>query len=300
MKFRQKLGYGALAVAVLGLGACGHQPQATRQTATRPAQQKVQRKAQPAKPRPKADQQEARADALPQGVNHNQAAAPYAHPASEVQRQMATPATAEHPRTVYLTFDDGPNNDNTPKVLDLLKQAGVHATFFVVGNQIGPNTAATLKRTYAEGHAIALHSTNHEYGFEQTGNAAATQSQIDGVLGPIRSVLGSGFKTGAWRYPGGHMSFAKTLQAPDRVLAQNGLSWIDWNAESGDALSGAQTPKTVAAMLAHHQQSLTDYGRANATVVLMHDSPGKDVTVAALPQIIDYYKQNGYAFGVIE
>ena len=65
-------------------------------------------------------------------------------------------------KVAYLTFDDGPDAQNTPAVLDILKEAGVHATFYVTGRQAEAHPEV-LQRIYAEGHAIGNHSYDHRY-----------------------------------------------------------------------------------------------------------------------------------------
>ena len=62
------------------------------------------------------------------------------------------------PPTIYLTFDDGPNPDWTPALLDALRASNVHATFFLIDEHITPETAPIVKRIADEGHAIGLHS----------------------------------------------------------------------------------------------------------------------------------------------
>ena len=111
--------------------------------------------------------------------------------------------------------------------------------------------------------------------------------------------MGSDFRSHILRYPGGHFSW-KGLAAADAALSRLGLDWIDWDAAVGDALSPAQEPKTEDAMLQYHLRSLNVYPASNVRVVLMHDALGKDLTVKTLPRIIQYYRDNGYKFGVLE
>jgi hypothetical protein len=65
-------------------------------------------------------------------------------------------------KTVYLTFDDGPDPDNTPAILRILHDNGVKATFFVIGNEV-EKYPKILKQVFREGHAIGNHSYNHVY-----------------------------------------------------------------------------------------------------------------------------------------
>ena len=62
------------------------------------------------------------------------------------------------PRTVYLTFDDGPNPAATPQLLDVLARHGVKATFFTIDKHLTRDTAPIVRRVFEEGHAVALHS----------------------------------------------------------------------------------------------------------------------------------------------
>jgi len=59
--------------------------------------------------------------------------------------------------TIYLTFDDGPNPDATPQLLDTLARHGVPATFFVIDKHLTRNTASIVRRAFEDGHAVALH-----------------------------------------------------------------------------------------------------------------------------------------------
>ena len=65
---------------------------------------------------------------------------------------------------VYLTFDDGPDAEQTPQVLDVLKRNNAKATFFCIGSRIAGNEAL-LKRMADEGHQIGIHSFSHANGF---------------------------------------------------------------------------------------------------------------------------------------
>jgi peptidoglycan/xylan/chitin deacetylase (PgdA/CDA1 family) len=76
-------------------------------------------------------------------------------PAKSLWRVAQEPLT---PPTLYLTFDDGPNPDWTPPLLDALRDTGVTATFFLIDEHITDDTAAIVRRIADEGHAIGLHS----------------------------------------------------------------------------------------------------------------------------------------------
>ena len=65
-------------------------------------------------------------------------------------------------KVVYLTFDDGPSQAVTPLILDVLKEEGIKATFFVLGSNVD-NNPDIVKRAYNEGHYIANHGYTHSY-----------------------------------------------------------------------------------------------------------------------------------------
>lgn len=250
-----------------------------------------------------ASREEAQSKAAQVGQNHIAEANQDAYPVAQVKQEMDAPYTSPiKEKVVFLTFDDGPNTVNSPKVLDILSQAGVHGTFFVVGKQVSPETAPVLKAEYDAGHAIGLHSMTHDYSLlypSRVGATAVIENEAKSAQAVVQQVLGSDFRSHIWRYPGGHFSW-KGLAAADAALSRLGLDWIDWDAAVGDALSPAQEPKTEDAMLQYHLRSLNVYPASNVRVVLMHDALGKDLTVKTLPRIIQYYRDNGYKFGVLE
>lgn len=103
-------------------------------------------------------------------------------------------------RSLYLSFDDGPHPEHTPRVLDLLAEHGAKATFFLIGNQIEAN-AALVQRMVDEGHMLGNHSMSHPH-FErlslaqqlhEVGQTDALLSTIDGrprhSFRPPRGVL---------------------------------------------------------------------------------------------------------------
>jgi peptidoglycan/xylan/chitin deacetylase (PgdA/CDA1 family) len=76
-------------------------------------------------------------------------------PAKSLWRVKPQPGA---PRTIYLTFDDGPNRRWTPALLDALRDHGARATFFLIDDHVTPATAGIVQRIASEGHAIGLHS----------------------------------------------------------------------------------------------------------------------------------------------
>jgi peptidoglycan/xylan/chitin deacetylase (PgdA/CDA1 family) len=198
----------------------------------------------------------------------------------------------------FLTYDDGPSPKLTPQLLDALKAAGVHATFFVIGYRIAQNPAV-VQRAMAEGHAICLHSYSHDYSYlypGRVGNADRVAADYDQALAAARTVLGPSYTSPGYRYPGGHMSW-NALEGCDAALAARGVSWIDWNCMTGDAekhptQNGGQGVQMVG-------ETLARAGNPKAAVVLSHDSAGGHVSLQALPTLVQFFRDRGYGFGVI-
>ena len=80
------------------------------------------------------------------------------------------------PPTVYLTYDDGPNPTMTADLLDVLSREGAHATFFLIDRHVTEETAPIIRRMFAEGHAVALHSATRGYMLMSPGELARTLS----------------------------------------------------------------------------------------------------------------------------
>src|SRR6266508_3959035 len=78
-------------------------------------------------------------------------------------RRSAWHMPRRDPPTIYLTYDDGPNPTTTPDLLDVLAREKVRATFFLIDRHITDETAPLVRRIFAEGHAVALHSHTRAY-----------------------------------------------------------------------------------------------------------------------------------------
>src|SRR5687767_8847726 len=80
-------------------------------------------------------------------------------------------------KTIYLTFDDGPNPTATPELLDLLKQKNVMATFFLIDRYVNSETAPIIRRMFEDGHAIGQHSGDRWLLLKKAGALAAKLRQ---------------------------------------------------------------------------------------------------------------------------
>lgn len=235
------------------------------------------------------------------GTSHNYYANKYSYETKDVRGWIANPKSYKgDKKLVFLTFDDGPSIKNTPEVLDILKKNNVPATFYILGSKMEQKgSEKILKRQIEEGHAIGYHSYSHKYEIlYPNGNASeeAIVSEIDQTRNIIRNKTGiQDFSSKTFRYPGGHMSW-KNINASDKAIQSKGIYDVDWNALTGDAESpkggrGKENP------LEHVKNDIKNYGNPKVIVVLMHDA--KNESIPYLEQIINYFKDNGYEFGIL-
>ncbi|HAT4106233.1 polysaccharide deacetylase family protein [Clostridium perfringens] len=239
-------------------------------------------------------------DVMP-GMNITYEADKYAVDAKDVQA-MANDTDKGEGKYVFLTFDDGPSN-STEKILNILKDKDVHGTFFVLGSSIEKDSKRQeyLKEELKSGNAIANHSYSHDFKKLYPGNKLKIDSFMDEFNKTndiMQSILGGEFDCKVLRMPGGYgtRKYYKdpSLKEFDDTLQENGIINVDWNALDGDAEG---KPYSTEEMLNYVKK--TSKGK-NHVVILMHDAAGKEKTVEILPQIIDYYKNEGYDFKVIK
>ena len=239
---------------------------------------------------------------LKKGSNHSIEASDYAYDVTAVNNTIRGKSQDVKGKVVFLTFDDGIDPTLTPQVMDILKEYGVHATFFHIGYTISQENADILKRQITEGHAIANHSLSHNFNLLYPGrvpNQSQIVSEVNQTMANFQAILGKDFKTRIFRYPGGHMSW-QGLESTDHALAKEDIQWIDWNMLCGDAEPLSVRPTTSESMMAYMDGSQKYFPETTVKVVLMHDTAGKELTVQTLPQIIEYFKNQGYTFGVLE
>ena len=200
-------------------------------------------------------------------------------------------------KVAFLTFDDGPSTTNTPKVLDILDEKNVKATFFVLGSEIekSEESKAAFKETYERGHAIGNHSYSHNYSYLYPNKQVNTDNILEDFThseNVMKSVLGDNFQCNVVRFPGGHMSW-NGMNASEQFFVDHNMKYIDWNSLTGDAEIKNATKDQL--MERFHDT----YKNQDRLVVLMHDTYGKESTVEALPEIIDFLRSEGYEFGIL-
>ena len=181
-------------------------------------------------------------------------------------------------RKVYLTFDDGPSS-NTNRILDILAEYDVKATFFVVGKE-EEGYQALYKRIVDEGHTLAMHSYSHKYNeiYQSLESYSADLSKLQEFLYDT---------TGVWcrycRFPGGSSNTVSRVDMHELIayLDEQDMSYFDWNISSGDAMNSSISPDEI---IRNCTAKLKNYDEA---IILMHDASEKNSTVRALPKLIE-------------
>jgi peptidoglycan-N-acetylglucosamine deacetylase len=204
------------------------------------------------------------------------------HSVWHMPRDKAAPA-------VYLTFDDGPNPAATPALLDVLHREKARATFFLIDKHLTEDTAPIVRRMFAEGHAVALHSDTRALMLKSAEDLAAT---LTAAADRIERLAGSPpcplFRPHAgWR--GGEMYAG--LQRINYRLA--GWSWglWDWN---------WWRPREADDLARRLSRRASD-----GDIIVMHDghhvNPGADrrYAVEATAQMIPAFRARGFTFGIL-
>lgn len=212
-------------------------------------------------------------------------------PASEENDLLQIIADSGQTKRCYLTFDDGPTENITPQILDVLRRYNAKATFFQVGSLINSNPEMA-RRVYEEGHLIANHSQGHNY--EKLYASTETFiTEIQDCENSIRSVMDGEEPFLLMRFPGGSYNagdHASMKQKCKETLKENNFYYIDWNSLNGDAEGKT---KNAQELFEYFKQTSTGY---NNLIVLMHDASAKQATADALPLIMDYLISEGYTF----
>ncbi|WP_125153182.1 polysaccharide deacetylase family protein [Clostridium rectalis] len=190
-------------------------------------------------------------------------------------------------KIAFLTFDDGPS-PHTPKILDILEQYKIKATFFVLGTS-AKNFPEYLKKEVELGHSIGNHTYNHKIRYSGAYTPDEFVKDVRRCDNAIKEVLGQDFKTNLVRFPGGSFNH----KSYERNLLASGFKHIDWNVENGDARR-LNVPKDELV-----KNVKDEIGNHKHVVILMHDSSTKSTTVEALPEIIEFLKSQGFKFGVV-
>ncbi len=181
-----------------------------------------------------------------------------------------------YPKKMYLTFDDGPDGENTIQILDELKSRNIKATFFVVGENV-EKYPEIVKRIVEEGHTIGIHCYNHSYD--------VVYADVDAYIEDFEKARElvyelTGQEVWCYRFPGGSINrYNKEIhvEIAERMSAL-GYEYFDWNAGFEDAVSGV----TEAKIILNAKESTL---QRKHVIMLAHDTV--EETVECLGKVLD-------------
>jgi peptidoglycan/xylan/chitin deacetylase (PgdA/CDA1 family) len=183
-------------------------------------------------------------------------------------------------RGYALTFDDGPHAHGTPAVLEVLGREGIHATFFLVGEQVRRNPGLA-REIVAAGHAIGLHCDRHR----NLLRLSPRQVREDIARAEQSIAAACGLEPELYRPPYGVLNAAALRLA--RARGWRTLLWRHW----GRDWEARATPESIAARVTA--------GARAGSVLLLHDADDYSApdswrrTAAALPRVLETLAQRG-------
>jgi peptidoglycan-N-acetylglucosamine deacetylase len=194
-----------------------------------------------------------------------------------------------------MTFDDGPDPEWTPKILDVLKREHVPGTFFLIGIQAEKFSGLT-KRIYREGHEIGNHTFTHpDISSIGTGYMKVemnlTERLFASRLGIHTLLFRPPYSVDAEPDTEDEVKPLEVTQSMGYITVGNKLDTKDWNDEP------ALSPQQIAAAVLNHLPPCRPNDQACGNIVLMHDGGGnRERTVLALPLIIEGARARGFEF----
>ena len=188
-----------------------------------------------------------------------------------IQKIWGTPIWRINPdeKSVYLTFDDGPNPKVTPLVLDILDKFGVKATFFCVGENVKkyPEVFREVKR---RGHTVGNHTFNHLKGYK-----SSTQDYVKNVWKADEYVHSNLFRPPHGRIK---LSQIRTLKKDFKIIMWDFITYDFDSKVTPDAILKEVKKRT-----------------RNGSIVIFHDSlKAEKNMLAALPKALEFWKEEGY------
>lgn len=180
-------------------------------------------------------------------------------------------------RAVYLTFDDGPIPEVTPRLLEILDRYGVKATFFMVGENIDKHPEV-FEQVFKAGHSIGNHTYNHLKGWDYS-----LQDYIDNVTKCQERLEEKGVK---YERPLFRPPYGKATLAQRKALHQKGYEIVFW-----DVLTQDYNPTKTPAFMLRRIQRQTRPG----SIINFHDSlKSNERMLEVIPQVIEWLQKEGY------
>lgn len=196
----------------------------------------------------------------------------------------------ENEKIAYLTFDDGPNEQVTPKILKILKKEDIKATFFVIGKNVDSHPEI-VKQAYEEGHYIGNHGYSHNNSILYK-NDETFINEIKKTDEAISKAIGEeNYSSKIFRFPNGFMSksYRKRKDRAEILLKEMNYSYIDWNCLNNDSIRKYSKNQLVDNLKKSSKNK-------DILIILMHDTKDVSNSSEALEDSIKYLKSKGYKF----
>lgn len=192
---------------------------------------------------------------------------------------------------VVLTFDDGPDPEYTPQILDILKKEKVPAAFFVIGIE-AENNLGLLRRIYREGHEIGNHTFTHPNIATVSSERASAEMESTRLL--IEAITGRSTVLFRAPYNADSEPSSEVELKPIALSKQKDYYTVGESIDPTDWEENV-TADSIYARTIRQYESNPEKG-----IILLHDAGGnRQATVDALPRIIHYFKNRGVAFSTV-
>ena len=198
-----------------------------------------------------------------------------------------------HPKQVALTFDDGPDPDWTPRILDVLKKYNVHGAFFMIG-EIAENNVSVMQRVYREGHEIGNHTFTHPDISEISNNRvdfelSLTERLFASKLGVQPLYFRPPYSIDQEPDTNDQAAPVARIQGLGYVIIGNKIDTNDWDEHP------RKTPQEITDSVFAQINAMETHPWNRGSVILLHDGGGdRSATIAALPVLINALRARGY------
>lgn len=193
-------------------------------------------------------------------------------------------------KIAYLTFDDGPSINVTNKILDILKEEEVKASFFVIGKKVDEHPEI-VKREFEEGHYIANHGYDHKNSklYQSDESFINEVKNTDKAIG--KAIGNENYCAKVFRFPNGFMSpnYRSKKDRSAELLNSLGYTYIDWNCLNNDSVKKYSNYQLL------NNLKKTAKGK-DTLVILMHDTKDVSNSSLVLQDSIKFLKEEGYKF----
>ncbi len=200
-----------------------------------------------------------------------------------------------HPKKLVLSFDDGPDPEWTPKILDVLKKLNVKGVFFMIGEE-AQNNVSVMKRVYDEGHEVGNHTYSHP------DISAISSRELDLQMNLTERLFAAklGVQPLYFRPPYDIDEEPDTLDqaAPVERLQQRGYIVVGNKIDTDDwDEHPKKTPQQIVQSVLDQIAAMKDRPDKAGSIILMHDGGGeRSVTVETLPLLVNTLRAQGYEF----